>query len=96
MLANVVSYEENVRAVLNKVSLGEADAGIVYTSDLAAAPEIGRLDIPDALNSIARYPIAILNDSPHQAAAQSFVDFVLSADGQQILANYGFGAGNPQ
>ena len=47
-------------------------------------------------NSIARYPIAILNDSPHQAAAQSFVDFVLSADGQQILANYGFGAGNPQ
>lgn len=96
VLANVVSYEENVRAVLNKVSLGEADAGIVYTSDLAAAPEIGRLDIPDALNSIARYPIAILNDSPHQAAAQSFVDFVLSADGQQILANYGFGAGNPQ
>ena len=96
VLANVVSYEENVRAVLNKVSLGEADAGIVYTSDLAAAPDVGRLDIPDALNSIARYPIAVLNDSPHQAAAQSFVDFVLSAGGQQILANYGFGAGTPR
>ena len=96
VLANVVSYEENVRAVLNKVSLGEADAGIVYTSDLATAPGVGRLDIPDALNSIAHYPIAVLNDSPHQAAARSFMDFVLSDDGQQILAGYGFGAGIPQ
>ncbi len=96
VLANVVSYEENVRAVLNKVLLGEADAGIVYTSDLAAVPGVGHLDIPDALNSIAHYPIAVLNDSPQQAAAQSFVDFVLSAEGQQILATYGFGAGTPQ
>ncbi len=96
VLANVVSYEENVRAVLNKVSLGEADAGIVYASDLVGTDGVSQIDIPDALNSIARYPIAVLNDSSHQAAARSFVDFVLSADGQQILAGYGFGVGEPR
>lgn len=96
VLANVVSYEENVRAVLNKVSLGEADAGIVYASDLVGTDGVSQIDIPDALNSIARYPIAVLNDSSHQAVAPSFVDFVLSAGGQQILAGYGFGVGEPR
>jgi molybdate transport system substrate-binding protein len=93
VLGNVVSYEENVRAVLNKVTLGEADAGIVYTSDLAGLEEseIGRLEIPDTLNSIAVYPIAPLNDSENSETARAFIDFVLSSVGQEILARYGFG-----
>lgn len=92
VLANVVSYEENVRAVLSKVALGEADAGIVYSSDITseAAAEVGRLDIPDALNTIATYPIAPISDGRQPELAAAFVEFVLSAEGQGILGNYGF------
>ncbi len=95
VLANVVSYEENVRGVLNKVSLGEADAGIVYTSDAAGVDGISQLDIPDALNVLAQYPIAALNDSSNAGAAAAFIDYVLSGDGQAILSNYGFGPATP-
>ncbi len=95
VLANVVSYEENVRSVLNKVVLGEADAGIVYTSDAAGIDGISQLDIPDALNVLAQYPIAALNDSANGGTAAAFVDYVLSADGQAILAKYGFGPASP-
>lgn len=90
VLKNARSFEENVRAVLAKVSLGEADAGIVYVSDAAAAPDVARLAIPDALNVIAAYPIAALGDSPNLALAEAFVDFVLSETGQRILADRGF------
>lgn len=92
VLANVVSYEANVRAVFSKVALGEADAGIVYTSDItgADAAGVGRLDIPDALNTIAAYPIAVLSDSPNPALAQAFVDLALSSAGQAVLAEHGF------
>jgi molybdate transport system substrate-binding protein len=98
VLANVVSYEENVRSVLTKVALGEADAGIVYTSDVAASAEgeVQQIEIPDALNTIATYPIAALNDSPHAALAQSFVDAVLAPAGQEVLAKYGFLAAGAQ
>jgi molybdate transport system substrate-binding protein len=90
--ANVVSYEEDVRAVFAKVALGEADAGIVYSSDAQTdrAAQVGTLEIPDALNTIAGYPIAVLEDSPNRAAADAFVAFVLSPAGQAILAKYGF------
>lgn len=91
VIANVVSYEENVRAVLSKVSLGEADAGIVYTSDVAAAEdEVGQIEIPDELNTIANYPIAPTATAADPELAQKFVDYVLSPDGQQILVEYGF------
>lgn len=92
VLANVVSYEQNVRAVLTKVSLGEADAGIVYTSDVAANPagEVNQIEIPDNLNTVASYPIAPLSDSPNLAMAQQFMDYVLAPDGQQVLVKYGF------
>lgn len=92
VLANVVSYEENVRAVLAKVTLGEADAGIVYSSDISqeANAQVQRIDIPDTLNTIASYPIAPLRDSPHAEAAQQFIDYVLSTEGQQLLESYGF------
>lgn len=92
MLANVVSYEQDVKAVLSKVALGEADAGIVYATDVLgdSANKVNRIDIPDALNTVAAYPIAALNDSKNAALAQKFVAFVLAPEGQQILAKYGF------
>ncbi|MGH9818227.1 MAG: molybdate ABC transporter substrate-binding protein, partial [Candidatus Acidiferrales bacterium] len=92
VIANVVSYEENVRAVLAKVTLGEADAGIVYTSDvtLDTADQVQRIDIPDALNTIAAYPIGVVSDSANPELAQQFMDYVLSPEGQTVLVNYGF------
>lgn len=92
VLKNVVSYEENVRSVLTKVSLGEGDAGIVYTSDITgeSADKVGRLDIPDSLNTLATYPIATVSDSAAPAQAQAFVDYVLSPAGQAVLEKYGF------
>ena len=92
VLANVVSYEENVKAVLSKISLGEADAGVVYISDitLEASSTVGRLDIPDALNTIATYPIAPISDSANADLAKAFIALVLFPEGQQILANYNF------
>jgi molybdate transport system substrate-binding protein len=91
VLANVVSYEDNVRAVLTKVALGEADAGIVYSTDAALdAGKIRQISIPDELNTIASYPIAPLADSASPALAQAFIDYILGPAGQQILAKYGF------
>ncbi len=92
VLNNVVSYEDNVRAVLTKVALGEADAGVVYTSDAAGemTGKINTIPIPEALNVLAVYPIAALKDAPNPDRAQAFVDLALSKDGQQILAKYGF------
>ncbi len=92
VLANVVSYEQNVRAVLTKLSLGEGDAGVVYASDVtgAEAADVIQLDIPDAFNTVAQYPIARLNDSENEDAAAQFITFILSAEGQAILAKYGF------
>jgi len=92
VLKNVVSYEDNVKAVLTKVSLGEADAGIVYISDVSAdyATKVQKLYIPDSLNSIASYPIAPISDSKNATLAQAFVDAVLATDGQNVLNQYGF------
>lgn len=92
VLMNIVSYEENVKAVLAKVALGEADAGIVYTSDLHGAygEKVGVIDIPDSLNVIAVYPIATLKDSSNPGLAQAFVSYIVSDAGQQTLVNSGF------
>lgn len=90
VLANVVSNEDNVKQVVAKVQLGEADAGMVYTSDAVAAPELQTIDIPDELNVIATYPIAPLLKSANADLAAAFVDYVLSADGQAVLGKWGF------
>jgi molybdate transport system substrate-binding protein len=92
VLANVVSYETNVRTVYTKVALGEADAGLVYSSDAAGdgAGDVGQLDIPNDLNTIAAYPIAALADAREPALAQAYVDLICSAAGQTIMAKYGF------
>lgn len=92
VLKNVVSYEENVKAVLAKVTLGEADAAIVYTTDAATVKDgsIATLGIPDALNTIATYPIAATKNAKSANLAKKFVDYVLEPEGQQVLAKYGF------
>src|SRR5690606_35826403 len=88
VLANVVSNEDNVKQVVTKVQLGEADAGIVYTSDAVAAPDLQAIAIPDDLNVIATYPIAPLANSENGDLAQAFVDYVLSSEGQGGLAKW--------
>lgn len=92
VLDNVVSYEENVRAVLSKVQLGEANAGIVYVSDAARLTprEIGTIEISYQLNVSATYYIASTSDSEKTSLAEEFISFVSSPEGQQILADYGF------
>jgi molybdate transport system substrate-binding protein len=91
-LANVVSEEENVKQVVAKVRLGEADAGICYSSDVTpeASPDLLTIDIPDELNPIAIHLIAVLKDAGDPALARAFVDYVLSAEGQAILQKQNF------
>lgn len=90
VLANVVSNEDNVKQVVSKVQLGEADAGIAYVSDIVASSDLKTIEIPTELNVIAKYPIAPLAASANAGVAQAFVDYVLSAEGQSILQKWGF------
>lgn len=90
VLANVVSNEDNVKQVVAKIQLGEADAGIVYTSDAVAAPELKTIEIPNEMNIIAKYPIAPLVESANAELAQAFIAYVLSDEGQAILQKWGF------
>ncbi len=84
------SQEADVKAVLGKVALGEADAGIVYVTDVkAAGAAVEGVTIPLALNVVADYPIVILKDSQNRALARAFISYVLT-DGRRILARYGF------
>lgn len=85
------SEEADVRAVLGKVALGEADAGIVYASDVAAAGEdVEGVEIPERANVAAAYPVAALTTAPSPDLARAFVTFLLSGQGQAILADHGF------
>jgi molybdate transport system substrate-binding protein len=90
VLANVVSYENDVRQVLTKVQLGEADAGIVYSSDLVAAQGLQNIQIPAESNVAARYSIAGLAQSANPELAQAFIEYILSPEGQNILVKWGF------
>jgi molybdate transport system substrate-binding protein len=92
VLANVVSQEENVKNVVAKVQLDEADAGVVYRSDVT--PPVSRqvrvFEIPDQFNMIASYPIAVLKSAPNAIAGRQFIALLLSNDGQQVLRRHGF------
>jgi molybdate transport system substrate-binding protein len=92
VLANLVSEESNVKAVVTKIQLGEADAGIVYVTDVTpdVASDITSIPIDDQFNIIAVYPIAITKDAGNPAVAQAFIDFVLSDKGQATLKQDGF------
>jgi molybdate transport system substrate-binding protein len=88
-----VSLEQNVRGVVTKVTSGEADAGIVYVTDVIAAGDAaGRVDIPEDINVVAQYPIASVAESGSPAVDEAFIDFLLGDEGQAILADHGFGA----
>ena len=87
---NVVSEEEDVRAVLTKVELGEADAGIVYVSDaFVSGDQVQQVEIPADFNILATYPIATVTGGD-DALGDAFIAYVLSDDGQATLADYGF------
>jgi molybdate transport system substrate-binding protein len=86
-----VSQEADVKAVLTKVSLGEVDAGIVYVTDVkSAGDKVKGIEIPADLNASSTYPIAALTKAANPAAAQAFVDYVLSPAGMAVLAAGGF------
>ena len=90
VLANVVSNETDVKQVVAKVQLGEADAGIVYITDAIAAPTLKSIVIPANFNVIAKYPIAALTNAPQPELAAAFVTYVLSPDGQATMKKWGF------
>jgi molybdate transport system substrate-binding protein len=85
------SLETDVKSVVSKIELGEADAGIVYTTDVTAAgSKVAGVPIPDADNVVATYPIAMVKGSANATAANAFIAFVLSATGQAKLQSFGF------
>ncbi len=90
--ANFVSQEDEDTAIVQKVELDEVDAGIVYSTDVtaAAASKVKFISIPATLNIIAQYPIVVLKSSKNANDAQAFVQYILSSDGQAILAKYRF------
>lgn len=93
--ARIVSRELNVRQVLAKVSLGEADAAVVYRTDAqAVGKSVEVIDIPAELNVVAEYPIAVLARAKARPLAKQFVDLVLSTRGREVLHRFGFRAGN--
>ncbi|SFB78881.1 molybdate transport system substrate-binding protein [Nocardioides terrae] len=87
-----VSQEQSVTDVLGKVSSGEADAGVVYVTDVkAAGDDVEGVTFPESSSVVNTYPIATVKGSRNADAAREFVDFVLSDDGQKMLAGAGFG-----
>lgn len=85
------SLETDVRAVLSRVALGEADAGIVYSSDIATAGDaVEGVTVPADENVPATYPIAALADADEPDTARAFVDFVVSEEGRRLLRRFGF------
>lgn len=89
--ANIVSREANVRQVVTKVQLGEADAGVVYLSDVTpdVRQEVAFIEIPDEINVIAEYPVAPVEDGD-TALARAFIAYLLSPGGQAVLERWGF------
>lgn len=88
--ASVVSRETNVRGVLAKVTLGEADAAIVYETDARTTARVKLIRVPEAANVIAEYPIAAVTGTRAHAEAGAFVRYVLSSKGRGVLKKYGF------
>ena len=91
VLANVVSEEENVRSVVGKVQLGEADAGICYRSDAMGAVSrfVRVFEIPEPAQVIADYPIAVVEGTSQPETARAFMEYVLSPAGQRAIERHG-------
>ena len=85
------SLETDVKSVVSKIELGEADAGIVYVTDVkAAGSKVSGVPIPDSVNVIATYPIVTVKGSKNSALGKAFIAYVLSADGQATMQSFGF------
>jgi molybdate transport system substrate-binding protein len=91
-LGNIVSEEANTRAVVNRIVLGEGDAGIVYASDVTPAvrDRVRVIPIPETLQVTAQYPIAVVTGAANTPAAQAFIAYLLSPEGQATLVRNGF------
>jgi molybdate transport system substrate-binding protein len=87
------TQEQDVKAALTKVELGEVDAALVYATDVqAAGGRVEGISFPEAQDAVNTYPLCVLKSAPDPAAAQAFVDLVRSKEGQQALADAGFRA----
>jgi molybdate transport system substrate-binding protein len=86
-----VSYEQDVKSALTKVQLKEADAAVVYKTDVkAAGDKVAGVEFPESAKAINDYPIALLKDAPNAEAAKAFIELVKSAEGQKVLTAAGF------
>lgn len=90
--ASVDSHEQNVTAVLTKVAVGEADAGLVYVTDAAASTPVEAVEVDGAEDVVNRYPIVALRDAANPEAAAAFVAFAAGEEGREVLETFGFGA----
>jgi molybdate transport system substrate-binding protein len=89
--ASIDTFDDDVRAVLTKVALGEVDAALVYRTDvLAAGDAVDGIEVPLAEQVVNRYPVAVLAGAANPDAAQRFVDFLRSADGREVFERAGF------
>jgi molybdate transport system substrate-binding protein len=86
-----VTFEQDVRATLTKITLGEVDAALVYRTDVAVAEsEVDGVEFPASASAVNNYPIVVLRDAPNRATAEAFVSYVLAEAGQSVLAEAGF------
>ncbi|MFB7307856.1 molybdate ABC transporter substrate-binding protein [Streptomyces sp. NPDC056192] len=86
-----VSYEQDVKSALTKVELKEADAAVVYKTDVkAAGDKVEGVEFPESADAVNDYPIALLKDAPNADAAKAFIELVQSAEGQKVLTEAGF------
>ncbi len=88
--ANIASKEDNVKALIAKIELGEGDAGIVYVTDAKASTKVKTIDVPDAANVPATYDGVVIKASKNAVAAKAFLDWFAGPDGQAILGSLGF------
>jgi molybdate transport system substrate-binding protein len=85
-----VTLEQDVKAALSKVTLGEVDAALVYRTDAKAQPKVDAVEFPESASAINEYPIVVLKNSPNRAGGQAFVAYVLSDKGKAVLTEAGF------
>jgi molybdate transport system substrate-binding protein len=90
--ANIASREDNVKAIVAKIELGEGDAGIVYVTDAKASTTVKAIDVPDTANVAATYSGIVVDASTNPAAAKAFLDWFAGPEGQSILTGFGFGS----
>lgn len=89
--ASVDTFEDDARATLTKVALGEVDAALVYRTDvLEAGDAVEGIEVPEAGEVVNRYPIALLTEAPNPGPARAFIDFLRSAAGREVFERAGF------